>query len=237
MKRGAILAVYVVSILGHAAMGAAVSAIELPPPAPERIEVALRAPTPPPPPEQPPPEPPPPEVAEAPGPAPERAPRQRNAEPPPPEAAAPPPPPAFGVMMSNTGSGPGGIAVPVGDPGGSREAPRTRVREAQRLEASEPVRNDEPAPCPGETRRPRPLSMPHPRYTDAARAAAIEGRVRVEITVGADGSVANARVISPLGYGLDEAALESARSARFDAALDCGRAVSATFVVSIRFTQ
>jgi protein TonB len=79
--------------------------------------------------------------------------------------------------------------------------------------------------------------MPHPHYTSTAREAAIEGRVRVEITVGSSGEVRKARVITSLGYGLDEAALEAARAARFEPALECGRAVSATFVVSIRFSQ
>lgn len=53
-------------------------------------------------------------------------------------------------------------------------------------------------------RAPVPLAQPSPRYTDAARAAGIEGTVRVRCVVLEDGTVANCRVVRSLGYGLDE---------------------------------
>jgi protein TonB len=79
--------------------------------------------------------------------------------------------------------------------------------------------------------------MPRPRFTEEARAAAVEGRVRVSITVGASGEVESARVIAGLGHGLDEAALEAARAARFEPGTECGRPVSTTFVLAIRFSR
>jgi len=78
--------------------------------------------------------------------------------------------------------------------------------------------------------------MPHPAYTDEAREAAVEGRVRVRITVDATGRVSDAQVLAPLGYGLDESALAAVREASFEPATRCGRAVSTTFVISVRFT-
>ena len=135
-------------------------------------------------------------------------------------------------------SGPGGVAVPVGVPSGVPNGTGpTRRRESRSLAPTAAAAPQRAAVCAGESRKPKPLSMPHPRYTSAAREAGVEGRVRVEITIGAGGEVQSARVLSSLGHGLDEAALEAARAARFDAALECGRAVSATFTVSIRFTQ
>lgn len=223
MKRGVIITVYAASILGHVGVTLALSNIEPPLPEPQRMVVQLLPPpveAPAPPPEEPPAQ----GAAEAP-----EVPRPAARKPRPrPSPKAPPPPPALGVTLSNT-SGPGGIAVPEGDPGGIPGGRGTRVQGSKRLGAA--------VGCAGETRKPKAISMPHPQYTSAAREAGIEGRVRVEITVGPSGEVQNARIISSLGHGLDEAALESARAARFDPALECGRAVSATFVVSIRFTQ
>jgi protein TonB len=58
----------------------------------------------------------------------------------------------------------------------------------------------------------------------------------VELTVDATGAVAQARVVEGLGHGLDEAAIEAARTYRFEPATRCGKAVSATFTIAIRFT-
>ena len=50
------------------------------------------------------------------------------------------------------------------------------------------------------------------------------------------GRVRGARVLQGLGYGLDEAALASARRITFRPGTRCGKPVDATFVVAIRFT-
>jgi TonB family protein len=52
-------------------------------------------------------------------------------------------------------------------------------------------------------------------YPEAARAAGIEGRVRVQLVVLPDGSVGEAFVVEGLGHGLDEEALRVVRQARF----------------------
>ena len=80
------------------------------------------------------------------------------------------------------------------------------------------------------------VDMPEPEYPDAAREANIEGRVRVELTLDATGRVTGARVLQGLGHGLDEAALDAARGARFEPATRCGRAVATTFTLGVRFT-
>lgn len=53
------------------------------------------------------------------------------------------------------------------------------------------------------------------RYTDAARAAGVAGRIRIQLVVLADGSVGEAFVVDGLGHGLDEEALRVVRQARF----------------------
>ena len=72
--------------------------------------------------------------------------------------------------------------------------------------------------------------------TDDARAAGIEGKVRVELTLTPEGTVADAKVIEGLGHGLDEAAIAALRGATFAPATRCGKPVAATFTVSVRFT-
>ncbi len=72
-------------------------------------------------------------------------------------------------------------------------------------------------------------------YTDAARNARIGGVVIVQILVDERGDVAEAKVITGLGYGLDEKALEAVRKWKFDAARQNGRPVAATIKAEIEF--
>jgi protein TonB len=83
--------------------------------------------------------------------------------------------------------------------------------------------------------KPKPIKVLQPAYTDDARSAAIEGRVRVEITVDENGNVVATKVIAGLGHGLDEAALAAAKGSTFSAAIRCGKPVRSTFVIGMRF--
>jgi protein TonB len=78
--------------------------------------------------------------------------------------------------------------------------------------------------------------MGRPEYTEEARAASIEGKVRVEITVDASGAIRSVKVLEGLGHGLDEAAVRAVEGATFEPAMQCGKPVESTFTVSIRFT-
>nr|WP_240978687.1 energy transducer TonB [Longimicrobium terrae] len=53
------------------------------------------------------------------------------------------------------------------------------------------------------------------RYPEAARAAGITGRVRVQLTVQPDGTVGEIFVVDGLGHGVDEEVLRVMRAARF----------------------
>ena len=64
------------------------------------------------------------------------------------------------------------------------------------------------------------------RYTREGQQAEIEGLVRVQVTVDESGKVIAARVLSGLGYGLDEAAVEAAKKCTFEPATLCGQARS-----------
>ena len=81
----------------------------------------------------------------------------------------------------------------------------------------------------------KPQGFVKANYTDDARAAGIEGRVRVEISLDESGHVLGAKIVSGLGHGLDESAIEAAKRMSFNPATKCGAAVKSTFVVSMRF--
>jgi protein TonB len=89
--------------------------------------------------------------------------------------------------------------------------------------------------CDGSIAKARPLSLVRPSYTDEARRARVQGRVRIELAVDDRGEVTGARVLDGLGYGLDEAALEAARRLRFSPAMQCSRPVAGPFVIAMRF--
>lgn len=179
-------------------------------------------------------EPPPPEPPK------ERARNTRPAEAAPPPPDAPPPPtnsspldalPDFGLELGGSG-GPGGFAIAQGT-GPRNAAPRPVQKTLSESAAPKPEIKDSCAEGPA---KPKLIKLPQPNYTDAARAAGIEGKVRVQITVDESGQVVDAKVLSSLGHGLDESALAAAKAASFEAAVRCGKPTRSTFTVSIRFT-
>jgi len=140
--------------------------------------------------------------------------------------------PDFGLTLSG-GSLAGGVAVPQGIPGGSQaNTPKPAAPVKRSLAAAPAAPLDE---CTEPPAKPKPVSVPQPAYTDQARAAGVEGKVRVELTVDEAGRVVSVRLISGLGYGLDEAAISAAQRATFQPAIRCGKPARATFTISMRF--
>jgi len=62
-------------------------------------------------------------------------------------------------------------------------------------------------------------------YTREAQQANIEGSVRLELTIDASGNVTNVKVLSGLGFGLDEAAVAAAKQWTYKPATKCGKPV------------
>ena len=194
----------------------------------EMFEAAQKEPPKPPPPAEVVPEPEP-QVARA-----KAAPAPAEAEAPPPDAA----PsldalPDFGLELGGV-SGGGGFAVAQGT--GPRNAPQTRSVKKELTSATDNPKPTLADPCAEAPAKPKLIHLPQPGYTEAARAAGIEGKVRVSITVDATGQVTDVKVLQSLGHGLDEAALAAARAARFEAAVRCGKPSSSTFTISMRFS-
>ena len=72
-------------------------------------------------------------------------------------------------------------------------------------------------------------------YPPVARQAELELDLPVEIVVDVTGRVAGARVLSRVGYGLDEAALRAIREYRFSPALRAGRPVAVRMRWTVQF--
>jgi periplasmic protein TonB len=163
------------------------------------------------------------------------APKPAEAPPPLQAQATNEPLPDFGLELSG-GTG-NGLALPAGGPArGATPALARALGPTVKKPLAAPGAAlagdcDEPA------KKPKPLNVPQPAYNERAREAGIEGKVRVELTVDESGSVVSVRVLSGLGYGLDEAAVAAAQRATFEPALRCGKAARATFTISMRFSS
>jgi protein TonB len=167
------------------------------------------------------------------------APKAPTEAPPPPSEAPPAAPasdlPDFGLSLSGGVDGTG-IALPGGgNPHGAARAPQATKAVPKRLV---PVADAAAVadPCEEPPAKPKPRSVPQPAGTEAARAAGVEGKVRVQLSVDETGRVVDVKLLQGLGYGLDEAALAAARQAEFEPAVRCGKPTRATFNISMRFT-
>jgi periplasmic protein TonB len=80
------------------------------------------------------------------------------------------------------------------------------------------------------------LYCPEPGYTEEARKAKLQGKLLLEVLVGADGRATRIRVLQGLGLGLDELAAAAIRSWRFSPARDANnRPVPAWVTVETHF--
>src|SRR5262249_35054456 len=86
------------------------------------------------------------------------------------------------------------------------------------------------------TTRPQILARPIPAYTEEARRAQVEGVVKVSVVLNASGTVTDISVVRALGYGLDEKAVEVAKSLRFVPAQKDGHTVSVRVFLDFKFT-
>jgi protein TonB len=193
----------------------------------------------------PPPPPPKPEEKPKPKPAAQQQQQQQAKVAPETKTEAPPPLPVDNAGFADLGTIPMGNAdgpgIPIPVAGGAAAAaakgpaagPTATTRKVQQLDA--PTQGA--AACNEPVQKPKRKVPVAPKYTMEARKAEIEGVVRVQVTVDEQGHVVNARVISGLGYGLDESALAAARATTFDPATQCGKPVVGTTILPFRFEQ
>jgi protein TonB len=195
------------------------------------------------PPKPPPPAPPPPPTAEKPKPRPPPVAQQAQAKvAPEAKSEAPPPLPMgadgfadLGGLALGNAEGPGvAVAGPAAAAAAATAAPTATATATHRVEQ---LKASEADVCLEPVVRPKRRTPVVPKYTLEARKAEIEGVVRVEVTVDETGQVVNARVVTGLGYGLDEAALTAARASTFDPATRCKKPILGTTILPFRFQE
>ncbi|MDZ4081289.1 MAG: energy transducer TonB, partial [Bdellovibrionales bacterium] len=96
--------------------------------------------------------------------------------------------------------------------------------------------NDDALPIPTDeflvTQMPRIKKEVRAPYPDAARNARVEGPIVLDLLINADGMVVDVKLISGLGYGLDEAAINAIKLFEFEPA----RVQNQKVAVKIRYT-
>lgn len=79
------------------------------------------------------------------------------------------------------------------------------------------------------------ISSIEPEYTDEARKARHQGTVVLYVIVEPDGHVSRARLVRPVGLGLDEKALEAVRQWRFRPGMKDGQPVPVAAAIEVTF--
>jgi TonB family protein len=82
---------------------------------------------------------------------------------------------------------------------------------------------------------PRPIYSPDPEFSEEARKAKYQGTCTLMIVVAADGRPTNIRVVNSLGMGLDEKAIETVKTWRFEPGRKDGHAVNVEMAVEVDF--
>jgi TonB family protein len=82
---------------------------------------------------------------------------------------------------------------------------------------------------------PKVIKEVEPEFSEEARKAKYTGTVLVRVVIGPDGNVRSASVLSPVGMGLDEKAVEAAKQWKFDPARKDGRPVSVYAQIEVNF--
>src|SRR5579862_2465601 len=82
---------------------------------------------------------------------------------------------------------------------------------------------------------PRAIYQPEPEFSEEARKAKYQGVCTLGLIVGTDGRPSNIRVLSSLGMGLDEKAIEAVKNWKFEPAMKDGHPVRVEIAVEVDF--
>jgi TonB family protein len=80
------------------------------------------------------------------------------------------------------------------------------------------------------------LAKPQAKYTDAARTNAVQGSVRLKVTLLASGRIGPITAVRRLPHGLTEQAIAAARQIQFEPKLVNGRPQSVVVTIDYSFT-
>jgi TonB family protein len=87
----------------------------------------------------------------------------------------------------------------------------------------------------GGVSQPQLLKKVEPSYSELARVAQFEGSVKLSVVVGTDGTAQNIQVVRPLGFGLDEKAVEAVSQWQFAPGTKAGQAVPVLATIEVNF--
>jgi len=141
----------------------------------------------------------------------------------PPEQPTKPVPIVVGVTLSSTTAA-GGFAVQVGNTTMGKAS--DKVVDAANVK---PYAAPKYAPPGSADSEPEPIGEFKIPYPEEAKKADVEGNVKLRVTTDEEGRVVDVVVISGPGYGLNEAAREALKRARFKPAMKGGSPVGYTF--------
>lgn len=82
---------------------------------------------------------------------------------------------------------------------------------------------------------PVPIYQPEPEFSEEARKAKYQGVCTLGLIVGVDGRPTGIRVLSSLGMGLDEKAIEAVKNWKFEPGKKDGHAVATEIAVEVEF--
>ena len=82
---------------------------------------------------------------------------------------------------------------------------------------------------------PRPIYDPEPEFSEEARKAKYQGTCTLDVVVDADGAAHEHQVVSTLGMGLDEKAIEAVKNWRFEPAMKDGHPVAVAINLEVDF--
>jgi periplasmic protein TonB len=134
----------------------------------------------------------------------------------------------LGISLDSSSSD--GIAVPVAAT--KPQAPTMLAAVAPRAPKVLVATHEQ---CLEEVKKATPERIVKAEYSEEARLAEIEGRVRLELLIDEGGAVTQVKVLSGLGHGLDDQAILAAKKMHFRPATHCGKAVPSSFILATRF--
>src|SRR5262249_20754451 len=118
--------------------------------------------------------------------------------------------------------------------------PRPAVTDAQAQQMAKTIAQ---SPCPGYpglmpgATPPKPIYHPEPQYTDPSRKDKLSGVVVLLVKIGAEGRVEDACVTRSLSTDLDESAVRTIKTWRFEPAQKNGVAIATVTSVEVSFSM
>lgn len=136
-------------------------------------------------------------------------------------------------MDIGTGRKPPDEIKPAPAPAKPKPAP---AKAPTHVERAEGATTDNAGACTEPPGKPEPTLKTDIEYTEEARAAGIEGRLVLRVTVDATGQVSDVAVVTSVDPALDAAAIATVKTWRFRPALACGKPVAGgQYTIARRF--